>query len=188
MVAVGAPLLGAVQDVAVTPPHRGGPEARRVRAGAGLRERVRGEELARRQARQVLRLLRLGAGQEDRQAAERLVEILRRGRRARPGDLLAHEREGEASQVGPAVLLGQPDAVEAGVADCANRFFGVRLGRVVMGRVRRHALARDRAREVADQPLVLGQVEPVVHGDPHQMIRRRRRSASRSGGYPSVSP
>src|SRR3989441_5083983 len=187
-VAACAPLLGAVQDVAVTPPHRGRPEARRVRAGAGLRERVRGEELARRQARQVLRLLRFGAEAEDREPAERLVEGLGRRRRARPRDLLAHEREREAPPIRPAVPLGHPDPVEPRVDERPDRLLWVLLGVVVPGRVRRHALTRDRAREGTDQPLVLGQVEGVVHGRPPQMIRWRRRSTSRSGGYPSVSP
>src|SRR3989449_6087688 len=119
--------------------------------------------LPRRETRQVLLLLLLGAGEEDRQAAERLVEVLRRRRRARPRDLLADEREREAPHVRPAVFLRQPDPVKAGVHEGTDRLFRIGLRLVVVGSSWRDPLARDLAREVTDHPLVLAEIEEVVH-------------------------
>src|SRR5207245_11106479 len=100
----------------------------------------------------------LGAGAEVRQAAERLVEVLRRRRRARPRDLLADEREREAPHVRPAVFLRQPDPVEAGVHEGADRLFRIGLRLVIVGGAWRDPLARNLAREVADRPLALAQL------------------------------
>src|SRR3989441_379955 len=163
VVAVGAPLLGAVQHVTVALADRRRAQPRGVGAGAGLRERVGREHLPRRETRQVLLLVLLGAGEEDRQAAERLIEVLRRRRRARPRDLLADEREREAPHVRPAVFLGQPDPVEAGVHEGADRLFRIGLPLVVGGGAWRDPLARNLAREVADHPLVLAEIEELVH-------------------------
>src|SRR5438876_10401292 len=95
VVAMGAPLLRAVQDVAIARADRRGPEARGVRAGAGLRERVRRHELPGRETGQVLLLLLRGAGQEDRQAAERVRAKVRGRPGARPSELLGDQGERE---------------------------------------------------------------------------------------------
>ena len=164
--AVGAPLLRAVEHVTVAAPQRRRLEPGRVGAGGGLGQRVGREQLAGGQPRQVLLLLLLGAGQQDRQPAQRLVEILRARRGAGRRDLLAHQRQGQAAHVAAAVGLGHPDRIEPGLDDRLDRLLRVRLQLVVVGGMGRDPLARQLAGEVADHPLLVRQVEEVAHGRP----------------------
>src|SRR5262250_1527712 len=164
VIAVRAPLLRSVQDVVIALVHRRGPEARRVRAGSRLGQRVGGHELAGGEPRQVLLLLLLGAGQEDRQPAERMSAEVRRRTGARPAELLGHQRQREAAHVRAAVLLGHPDAEEAGLDERPHRLGRIALRLVVMRRVRRDPVARDLAGQIADHPLLFGEIEHVVHG------------------------
>src|SRR2546427_399544 len=85
---------------------------------------------------------------------------------ARPSELLGDRGERETAHVRPAVFLRHPDAEEAGVDERAHRLRRVALGLVVVRGVRRDPVASDFAREVPDHPLVLGEVEEVVHGVP----------------------
>ena len=146
--AVGAPQLGAVEDVPVALPDGRGPERRRVGARAGLRERVRGEQLARGEPRQVAALLRLGARQEDRVAAEGRRPPVGRGRRARPRDLLGDQGEGQRAHVAAAVGLREPDPHQPLLREEPHGLLGIRLGLVVMGGDRGDLLPRDRPREL----------------------------------------
>jgi hypothetical protein len=164
MIAVGAPLLGAVEHVVVAAADRGRLERGGVRAGAGLGELSRRPAALRWPAPEGILLLRLAAEEEDGQPAERLIEVLRGGARAGRRDLFGDQGQRQASQVGPAVRLGHPDAVETGLDERADGVLRVRFGLVVAGRVRRDPLAGDLPRQVADRALVLGEVEEVVHG------------------------
>src|SRR5207244_57669 len=175
--AVGAPLLGAVEHVVVALANGGGLEPGGVRARGRLGERIRAQQLAGREPGQEALLLLVGAGEEDRDAAERLVEILRAGGRARGRDLLAHEGQREGAHRVAPVRLGDPDAVEPGLDEGADRVLRVRLGLVVARGVRRHALARDLSREVTEHPLIVGEIEGLVHA--RILYRARRRRARR---------
>src|SRR5438132_113553 len=184
VVAVGAPLLGAVEHVVLAAADGRGLEAAGVGARARLGERVGAEHLARGQRRQEALLLLLGAGQQDRNAAERLVEVLRAGGRAGGGDLLAHDRQRERAHRAAAVRLGHPDAIEARLDQRADRVLRIRLGLVVARRVRRHALARDLPRQVANHALVVGEIERLVHA--RILYRARQLRARRlAGGGPA---
>src|SRR5919106_1080298 len=163
VVAVGAPLLRAVQHVVVTAPDRGGLESRGVGAGARFREREGAQDISARQPRQVLRLLGLVAGHQDRQPAQRLIEVLGAARGAGGGDLLAHQRQSQRPHVGPTVRLRYPDRVQPRLDDRPDRLHRVRLGLVVVGGVGRDSLAGDLAGQIADHALLVGQVEQVVH-------------------------
>src|SRR5207245_2754919 len=81
---------------------------------------------------QVLLLLLRGAGQEDRQAAERVRAEVRGRPGARPSELLGDQGERETAHVRPAVFLRHPDAEEAGVDERAHRLRRVALGLVVV--------------------------------------------------------
>ena len=60
---VGDEALAPVEDVLVAVADRRRPHRRRVGAGAGLGQRIRGQPLAARELRQVRLLLRLRAGE-----------------------------------------------------------------------------------------------------------------------------
>src|SRR5262249_17654901 len=127
------------------------------------------QPLARPQRRQEALLLLLGAGEHDRDAAERLVEVLRARRGARRRDLLAHHRQPEPAHRAPAIRFGYPDAVKAPLAQRADGVFRVFLGIVVARGVGRDALARDLPREVADHALIVREIERLVHAEARVM-------------------
>ena len=161
--AVGAPELGAVQDVPVALPDGGGPERGRVGAGIRLRQGVGGEELARGDARQVATLLRLGARQEDRVPAERRRAPVRGRRGARPRDLLRHERDGQRADVAAAVGLRDPDAQETLLRQEPHGLLRIGLRLVVVRGHRSDLLPGDRPGELHHHPLLVGDVVEM-HG------------------------
>ena len=157
---VGDEALAAVEDVlvAVTDggrPHRGG-----VRAGFRLGQRVRGQPLTAREPRQVGLLLRLRAGELEPERAQLLHGEQETARRADLRDLLDRD-EGEqraGARASPLLVEEQPEElVLAKDLDHVPRKL-VRL--VDRGRTRSDALARERAHELADLALLLGQDVP----------------------------
>src|SRR5207253_1754313 len=76
--------------------------------------------------------------------------------------------------------LGHPDAIEARLDQRADRVLRIRLGLVVARRVRRHALARDLPRQVANHALVVGEIERLVHA--RILYRARQLRARRLAG------
>src|SRR2546426_576832 len=93
--------------------------------------------------RQVASLLRLGAGEQDRQPAEGLDDVLGGGGGAGRGDLFGHERQRQASHVGATVGLRHPDPEEPLLSEEPQLLGGERLGLVERGRQRRDLLARE---------------------------------------------
>ena len=163
LAAVGHPHLAAVEQVAVALAHGGGGHAGGVGAGAGLRDGQRGGDLAGRQARQVAALLRVGAVGHDRVAGGVLHEVDDGGGGARPGDLLDGAAERQRSQPRATVGLRHVETHEPGLGEVLQRFARIELGLVHLGGQRRHALARDRARQVARLSFFFAQPERIVH-------------------------
>ena len=144
------------------------------RAGAGLGEPVAADDLAARHRHQELALLVVGAGEQDRAAAQRRVRRDDQPERAPdPADLLDRDRVGEGVHAGAAPLLRDGDAEPAHLAQLVDDAAGNRRSRScssTSGATSPSMYVTDGAAE----QLVLGrQVE--VHGP--SMARGRCRAA-----------
>ena len=131
----------------------------------GSVERIRAQPLPARELREVAPLLLLVAGQLEPERAELLHGEDEPGRRADLGDLLDRDEHHQRPGARTAVLLleGKPeDVVLAEQLDHVPRELG---GLVDLLGARRDTLARERADEVADLALLVGQ--RVVAG--HEM-------------------
>jgi len=157
VVAVRHPRLRAVEQVAVSPAHRGGRHGGGVGARAGLRDRQGGGHLSGGERWQVPPPLLLRAGGDDGIARRVLHEIDDRGRRAGPRDLLDGQAEGERPEPGAPVGLGNVETHEALRAEKRELLAGIGLGLVDLRRAGRDALTRERARQVAHALAVVGQ-------------------------------
>ncbi len=109
------PHLGAVDDVAVAPPHRAGFQLRRVEAGIGLGDREAGLLLAGDERGQHAALLCLGAEHHHRVQSENVHVHGGSARHAGAGfgDGLHHERRLGDAESGAAVFLRHGDAEPA---------------------------------------------------------------------------
>ena len=149
--------LRAVQDVGVAVAPRGAAHRGGVRARARLGERVRGEELARREPRQVPLLLLVGAGELQPERPELLHGEDHPARRADLRDLLDHGQREQRAGAEAAVGLVEEEPEEPVLAvelDDVPREL-VRL--VDLGRPRRDAVARELPDQLADLSLLVGQ-------------------------------
>ncbi len=110
---VGDEALAAVEHVLVAVAPRLGAHRRRVRARAGLGQRVRGQPLAARKLRQEALLLLVRPGQLDPERAELLHGEDQAGRRADLRELLDRDEHHQRAGAGAAVLLleRQPEQV-----------------------------------------------------------------------------
>src|SRR2546427_392400 len=156
-----APVIGRVMSrvrIAILNPSPSSPS----RCSIGTAQSVKWSATVGEQ-RQVLLLLLLGAGEEDREPAQRVRAEIRGRPRARPAELLGDQRQRQAAHVRAAELLWHPDAEEAGVDERPHRLGRIALGLVVLRGIRRDPVARDFPREIADHPLLLGEIEEVVH-------------------------
>src|SRR5207247_2588624 len=154
----------SVDDVSITLPHGRAADRGRIGARAGLRERERGGDLARGDAREVVALLLLGAGEEDGIAAQVLHEEDGRRRGAGPGDFLGRETEGQRARRAAPVLLGDVQPHEALLGEGRQLLLRVLTCLVDVRGPGSDPLARDVAGQIADRPLLVGEVEEILHG------------------------
>ena len=161
------------QSVAVAA--RGGREARRVAPAPRLGERPRREPLAARGLRQILLLLRLGAERQDVAGAEAVVR--RDGERERAvdaRDLFDADRVARRVHSRAAVLLGDADAEQAELGELRDELLREALFLVPFPRVRCDLAAREIAHGLAQEGVVLGEVEVHVAFNelPRPLLRR----------------
>ena len=129
-----------------------------------LGQRVRGEPFAARELRQEPLLLLLGAGELDPERAELLDGDDQPARRADLRQLLDRHERHQRARADAAVLLVVHDAEELVLAEDLDDV-PRELGRLVdLGGARRDPLARDRAHELADLALLVGQRVEGAHG------------------------
>ena len=165
-----------------------GAHRRRVRARARLGQRVRREPLSAREPRQEALLLLVRPGQLDAQRAELLDGHDQARRRADLGQLLDRDEHHQRARPGAAVLLleGQPEKVVlAEELDHVPRELGLLVD---LGRARGDALAGERAHEVADLALLVGQ-RVVGHGEESicgQAAGARARATRASPRHPAA--
>jgi len=156
--------LAAVQHVLVAVAARGRAHGGAVGARAGLGERVRGEPLAGGESRQEPLFLLLGPGELDPERPELLHRDDQPARRADLGQLLDRHERHQRALADPAVLLVVHDPEEVVLAeelDDVPRELGALVD---LGGARRNPLTRDRADELADLALFLGQRVESAHG------------------------
>ena len=175
--------LRAVEHVGVAVAPRLGEHRRRIRAGAGLGERVGRQPLARGELRQEAPLLLLAAGELERERAELLHRQDQPARRADLRDLLDRDEGRERARADPAVLLvgeRREDRVLAEELDDVPR----ELRRLVdLGRPRRDPLAGKAPDELADLSL-LGRQRVVRHRESLDAGSRSAASARRGQVLP----
>jgi hypothetical protein len=158
----GDEALGPGQDdlVAVAPPprgHRGG-----VRAGAGLGERVRHEELAATDPAGHLGLLGRVPRHGERDHAELGDERGERDAGRHASELLDQHPERERASTGAAVLLGVAHAHELVLDEHLVDVLGPLVGLVDLGRPGGDALLRDLPDERPELPELLGKLEALA--------------------------
>ena len=150
--------LAAVEDVLVAVAPRLGAHRRRVRARARLGQRVGGEPLAAREPRQEALLLLLGAGELDPERAELLdgedqARSSRRPWRAPRSRRAPSARRCRCRRT-PRRTAGRRARARGRARPCPS---GNSRRLVDLGRARGDALAGERADEVADLALLVGQ-------------------------------
>src|SRR4051794_28445495 len=135
-------------------------QVRGVGAGVRLGQSEAAQDLAGAQARQPLVLLLLAAPALDRRAHERgLHRHDRAGRGIGAAHLLDDQRVGAVVQAAAAVLLGDDRPQVAHVAELLDQVEVEVLVAVVVPGLREDLLVGELARGVADQPLLVGQLE-----------------------------
>ena len=153
-------------------------EARRIRAGARLGQRVAAELLARRERRQQLALLLVRPPPCDRLADEAVVHRDDPpDRRVGPAELLHHEAVRDRVEPHSTVRLGERSAQEADLGELADDRPVHLLRAVPLTRVRQHLALDERTGRAADQVLLVAGRE--VHG-PVSGRGRRAGPAARS--------
>ena len=182
---VGDEALAAVEDVLVAVADRGRPHRGRVGAGAGLRERVGGQPLAAREPRQVRLLLRLRAGELEPERAELLDREQEAARRADLRDLLDRDEREQRARARAAVLLVEEETEDLVLAEELDDVPGELVRLVDLGRARGDALARERADELANLALLVGEDVPG-HGGDRTGCGRGRRSRTSTSTYAST--
>ena len=170
--------LRPVQDVLAAVAPRLGPHRGRVRARAGLGERVGDQPLATRQPREVARLLLVRACELEPERAQLLDGQDQPGRRADLREFLDRDEHHQRAGAGAAVLLLERKPEQVVLAHQLDHVPG-ELGRPVdLGRARGHALARELADEVAD--LALLGAQRIARHESESSPGTRNRSRSRS--------
>jgi hypothetical protein len=142
---VGGPLLLAVDDPLAVRLVRLDLQAARVRAGGLLREAEGDARLAAGDLGQVLLLLLLVAAEDDRERAQGVDGEEHADAAAGARELLDHQAEVEDATAPPAVLLGKPEAHEAGLGEGLLHLPGVLLRRVPLPGAGAHHVVRDLA-------------------------------------------
>ena len=149
--------LRAVDHVVVAVTDRAGPDPGRVGARVGLGEGERDQPLARGEAREPACLLRLAAGDLDRDRAQRLDREHQARRGARAAELLDREAQREQVRAEAAVRLGERDAEDVVLGEQAADVVGPLGGAVDLRRPGGDALVGELADRVAEEHLLLGE-------------------------------
>ena len=156
----------------------------RVRAGARLGQPEAAEPLARAELRQDLALLLLGAPLLDRARDERRLHGHDRARGGvAAADLLDDQPVADVVEAAAAVLLGDRRAEVAHLGDALDELEVEALGAVVLARPRDDLAVGEVARRLADQPLLVGEVE--VH-PPSRLIAPVISAWMRSASRPAT--
>ena len=161
--AVGRPLLLAVDDVVVAVADGANGEAAGVRACELLRQAEGDEGLARRDLRQPLLLLLLGATEQDREGAKGVHRVGDAEARIRLGQLLGDERQRQDACVQPSVLLWNPGPKEPGASDCPGRIHVVFRMTVGVGRARADDVIGDLAGDGLELPGLVVEDDVLLH-------------------------
>ena len=161
-------------------------DARDVGAGAGLRHRDRGAEIARDQARQQPRLLHFVAAIKNCAQGRPLHDQQIGGVVADPVQLLDGEAGGEDA-VGAAVFLREGQREEPLVAQEIKHVLGIGRVAVDRRRARRHLVAGERPDGVAEQHLLRRQFELGFHRSRLPSCHAAR-SLARAFRRPQASP
>ena len=136
------------------------PSRARVGARLGFGEPERAEHLARDHRHEVLLLLRLGAGVEERRGAEAHARLERdRHRRVDAGELLDREAVREVVGAATAVLLGERQAEQAELAHREHRVDREHVVAVPRFGVRRDLRLRELAHDASELLLFGREVE-----------------------------
>jgi hypothetical protein len=159
--AVGDPLLGAVEHVVVAVAPRGGLHAPGVAAGAGLGEGEGPEPTPGSHVGEVLRFLRLGAEEDNRDRPEGGGRVGDGHAGAAARELLHAQAQVEDAAAEPAVGLGDPDREEVGRRAGLDHLPGKLLLLVELRADGDDLLPGDLPRGLADHLLLLAQ--EVVH-------------------------
>ena len=133
------------------------------RARLRLREREAAEQLARRQRRQELLLLLVGAELVERVAHERVVDAhddARRGAGAR--DLLHRQHVADGVEAGAAPLLGHGHAEQAQLGHARHQLLGVPVVAIDLGGLGQHFVLGEVGGGLLHQPLLVGELEVHV--------------------------
>ena len=163
-----------------------------VRAGPGLGERIRGQPLAGGELRQVALLLLLRAGELQPERAELLDGEDQAARRADLRDLLDRDEREQRAGAGPAPLLVEQEPEDLVVAEELDDVPRELVALVDLGRARRDPVAGERADELAELALLVGEDVPghdLSVGDeaavaaPVALERRERDGDSREDVY-----
>jgi hypothetical protein len=177
------PRLGAVDHPAVAVAHGLRAERRGVAAGLGLGERERAEDLAARHRLEVALLERLAPVREQHLRGERVVHAHQhRGARVGHGHLLEREQVARGVEREAVVRLGEEHAEEAGLAEPRHERRLEVLVAVPFGGERRDVLGGERAGEVADLALGVGERQDVVE---HGLLLVRVEAAPRLAAEPT---
>ena len=168
--AIAAPLLAAVEDVAVAVLPRAGVDRGDVGAGLRLGYRDRRDDAALGDDRQVFGALLLGAEVKQRHD-EHGVECRDRGAGRRdPGDLLAGEAGQGQVAVRTAVAFRHPELHQPHLAEQLHEFEREAVGLVDLGGDRCDVLCDHLPHGVAERDLLLGE----AHVDPWVIFSCRK--------------
>ncbi len=149
--------LPAVQHILDALELRRRAHRRAIGARAGLGESVRGEPLTAREPRQESLLLLVRSRQFDPERTELLHRDDQPTRRADLRQLLDHHERQQRALANPAVGLVEHDPEQVVVAKHLDDVPGELAALVDLGRPRRNPFTRDRAHELTNLALLVGQ-------------------------------
>src|SRR5581483_517096 len=138
--AVAAPLLAAVEDVAIAVFPGAGVDRGHVGAGLRLGNGYRGYDAAFRDYGQVFLPLLFGAEVKQRHDEHGVQRGNRRAGRGEPRDLLPCDAGHGQIAVRPAILLGDPELHQSHLAEELHELQGKAIGLIDFGCDRRHVL------------------------------------------------
>ncbi len=135
-----------------------------------------------REPRQPALLLLVAAGELEPERAELLHREDQAARRADLRDLLDRDQREQRPGAEPAVLLGEEEPEDVVLAEQLDDVPRELVRRVDLGRARRDPLARERADELAQLPLLVGQRIEDAHTDDSSLGRPRGSAARCQAG------
>ena len=170
---VGDPALLPGDDVVVADLLEARLHAGHVRAGVGLRAAIGGEDRLGQEAPEVLLLLRVGAGDDERHRPQHVGGHRGVDAGAAVGDLLQHQAVRQARQAEAAVGLGELAVHEPRLPPLLADLLGERPVLVQLAGDRDDLLAREVARRFTELLFLVGELE-VGHGGRISLFGRFR--------------